>query len=103
MCNKAISPNPLTALFGVVPPATPITRHQAEAIAFSTLLARHLKLISWKKVTPPSHRHWVEEVMSNLKLEQLKYNALATTHRNHKVWQLFLSYFMDQLPNHNIL
>ncbi len=39
MCNKIISPNPLTALFGVIPQETPITRHQTEAIAFSTLLA----------------------------------------------------------------
>ena len=53
MCNKVVSPNPLTALFGVVPRETPITGHQAEAIAFSTLLAQRLTLLSWKKATPP--------------------------------------------------
>ena len=98
MCNKVISPNPLTALFGVVPQETPIPRHQAEAIAFSTLLARRLILLSWKKVMPPSHRRWVEDVMSHLKLEQLKYTARGTTHRYYKVWQPFLSYFEDEFP-----
>lgn len=73
MCNKVIGPNPLTALFGVVPQETSITKHQARGVAFSTLLARRLILLSWKKVTPLP---WVEEVMSHLKVEQLKYTAL---------------------------
>lgn len=75
MCNKVIRPNPLTAVFEVIPQETPITRHQAEGIAFSALLTQHLMLLNWMKVTSPSHRHWVEEAMSHLKLEQLKYTA----------------------------
>ncbi|KAF3839709.1 hypothetical protein F7725_018426 [Dissostichus mawsoni] len=54
---------------------TRITTDQAEAVAFSTLLARRLILFSWKKAAPPSHKRWVEEVMSHLKLEQLKHTT----------------------------
>ncbi|KAF3834483.1 hypothetical protein F7725_025687, partial [Dissostichus mawsoni] len=39
---------------------TRITTDQAEAVAFSTLLARRLILFSWKKAAPPSHKRWVE-------------------------------------------
>lgn len=40
-----IDPKPLAALFGVVLRKTPMTTYQAEAIAFSTLLARCLILL----------------------------------------------------------
>ena len=93
MYNMVISPNPLTALFGVVPQEISTTSFQDEAIAFSTFLARRLILLSWKKVAPPSHRHWVEEVMSYLKLERLKHTIRGSTQRYYTVWQPFLSYF----------
>jgi len=64
-----------------------------KTIAFSTLLARCLILLSWKKVAPPSHRRWVEEVMSYLKLERLKHTIRGSTQRYYTVWQPFLSYF----------
>lgn len=53
LCNKTVSPNPLTALFGVIPQETSIASYQTEAVAFSTLLARRLILLSRKKVPPP--------------------------------------------------
>lgn len=68
MCNTVIDPSPLTALFGVVWQKTPLTAHQAEAVALSTLLARHLTLLGGKKAMQPSYKRWVEEVMSQLKL-----------------------------------
>lgn len=75
MCNIVIDPNPLTALFRVIPPQTQTQSYQAEAIALSTLLARRPILLGWKKAMSPSHRRWVEEVMCYLKLEPLEYTA----------------------------
>ena len=98
MCDRVIDPNPMTALFGVVPQETRIPTHQAEAIAFSTLLARRLILFSWKKVKAPSHKRWVEEVMSHLKLERLKHTARGSTQKYLKIWQPFLSYFETEFP-----
>lgn len=55
VCHKNIDPIPLTAIFEVVPEETQLSANQIELIAFSTLLARRLILLSWKKTTPPSH------------------------------------------------
>ncbi|KAF3834082.1 hypothetical protein F7725_025286 [Dissostichus mawsoni] len=78
---------------------TRITTDQAEAVAFSTLLARRLILFSWKKAAPPSHKRWVEEVMSHLKLEQLKHTTRGSIAKYYKVWQPFLSYFENEFSN----
>lgn len=99
MCNTAVDANPLTLLFGVVTQETRITTDQAEAVAFSTLLARRLILFSWKKAAPPSHKRWVEEVMSHLKLEQLKHTTRGSIAKYYKVWQPFLSYFENEFSN----
>ncbi|KAF3833100.1 hypothetical protein F7725_026765, partial [Dissostichus mawsoni] len=63
---------------------TGITTAQAEAMAFSTLLARRLILLSWKKAATPSHKRWVEEVMSHLKLEQLKHTTRGSITKYYK-------------------
>jgi len=71
ICKRIIGLSPILALFGVVPADILVTPHQADAVAFITLLARRLIVFSWKKSTPPSFKRWVEEVGSHLKLEYL--------------------------------
>lgn len=66
ICNKDLDPNPLTSILGVVQEEMQLTTNQIELIAFSTLLARRPILLSWKNSMPPSHKHWMTEVMSNL-------------------------------------
>lgn len=101
MCNVIIDPNPLTAVFGLVPQRTPITNYQAVAIAFSTLLARCLIICCWKKVGPLSHKCWMEEVMSHLKLQQRRYTTQGSTQKYYKIWQPFLNYFETEFPASN--
>ena len=98
ICNKNIDPNPLTALFGVVQRGVDISGPQTESIAFATLIARRMILLRWKKSAPPSHKAWVGEIMSHLKLEHLKYTARGSTQKYYTVWQPFLSYFENEFP-----
>ena len=93
ICNSTIDPNPVTALFGALPEGSQVPAGRAEAIAFSSLLARRLILFNWKKKTPPSHKHWVEDVMAHLKLEKMKYTIRGSIRRYDKVWQPFLDYY----------
>ena len=94
ICNSTIDPNPVTALFGVLPEGVQVPAHQTEAVAFSSLLARRLILFNWKKATPPSHKQWVEDVMSHLKLEKLKYTIRGSIQKFKKVWRPFQNYFI---------
>lgn len=93
MCKRNIDPCFITALFGVGSPDTPITTHQANAIAFVTLLARCLILFNWKKAAPSSHKRWVEDVMSHLKLEHLKHTVSDSIQKYIVTWQPFPLYF----------
>ncbi len=66
-----------------------LSANQVE-IAFSLLLARYPILLSWKKAKPTSHKHWVVEVMSYLKLESMLFQG--SSRKFYKVWQPFLSF-----------
>ncbi|KAJ3590007.1 hypothetical protein NHX12_007964 [Muraenolepis orangiensis] len=52
----------------------------------------------WKKAAPPSHKRWVEEVMSHLKLKQLKHTTRGSIAKHYKLplsglyTPLFLAY-----------
>ncbi len=51
-----LDPNPLTALFGILPESVNLNTLQADSVAFATLLARQLILMNWKSAAPPPHR-----------------------------------------------
>ena len=73
-----ISPCPLTAIFGVVPENISAVTHQHKALAFSSLLAQRLILLNWKNAAPPTHTHLIRSIMSNLKLEKIRYTLNGT-------------------------
>ena len=56
-------------------------------IAFTTLLARHLILLNWKRPVPPSHTRWLKEIMFYLKLEKIKYTLRGVTDTFERVWR----------------
>ena len=70
--GKAIVPNPLTALFGVLPPALCLSSNKKDLVAFSTLLARRLILLKWKSSGPPTFVNWTKEVLRFLELEKIR-------------------------------
>lgn len=54
--NKSELPNPVTAIFGVVPNGVAVSVAQSDAIAFSSILAQHLMLFNRQWATPPTHK-----------------------------------------------
>ncbi len=74
--TTTIDPNPLTALFGVLPENVKLTVLEMDNIALCTLLARRLILINWKLPSPPTYRQWVFDLLlpSNLKRFNLEFD-----------------------------
>lgn len=85
--------NPITALFGLVPENVQLPVGGCKVVAFSTLLARCLILLKWKDSEPPSVAQWIREVMSNLKLEKIRYTIWKSENKFTKVWKPFLTFF----------
>ena len=71
MFQKVITPNPICALFGFTPETRSIRGKAYVIVAFTSLLARRLILLSWKQHTPPSFSRWIKEIMYFLKLEKI--------------------------------
>ena len=68
ICGGTIDLCPVIAVFGVSPPEERLTGLQANAVAFTTLLARRLILRQWKSDKSPSFKQWVKEVLSMIPL-----------------------------------
>lgn len=62
-----------------MPNDIPVSRLQSDSLAFTTLLARHLILLSWKQAAPPSHIYWVRIVMQFIKLKTMKFTLWGCT------------------------
>ncbi len=94
-----ISPSPLVAVFGWFSDAagSVLPVHLQRVIAFSSLLARRLILFKWKAATPPSHHHWIRDVMQNLKLEKIRCTLNGSINRFHKTWDPLITY-VNNLP-----
>ncbi len=93
--TTAIEPNPLTALFGVLPENVKLTVLEMDNIAFCTLLARRLILIIWKLPSPPTYRQWVFDLCFALKLEKIKFGARLKPNLFIKSWSPFLEHFKE--------
>ena len=103
MCGQDMSPNPMAAIFGVVPRELPLPSGQSRAVAFALLLARRLLLLKWKDRFPPSHGQWVKDVMAHLKLEKLRCSSRGSCQKYNRIWQPFLDYFCNSFPSANLM
>lgn len=61
-------------------------------IAFVTLLARRLILLKWKSRTPPSHIHWIRDVLNFAKLEKIRHLLRGSQAKFSKTWDPFFEY-----------
>lgn len=62
-----------SALFGVLPLLPSPSSTRKAALALATLLTRKLILIKWKSAVPPTHIHWIRDILAFLKLERFDY------------------------------
>uniref|UniRef100_A0A8C4SMS5 Reverse transcriptase domain-containing protein n=1 Tax=Erpetoichthys calabaricus TaxID=27687 RepID=A0A8C4SMS5_ERPCA len=66
-----IPPNPLTAVFGVLPDGLELEKDKQTVIAFTTLLVCRLILLNWKNPNSPLISQWETDVLYYLKLEKI--------------------------------
>ena len=82
-------PHPLSALFGI-PYSNTLTVEAQHSLAFCTLFARRLILLTWKQALPPSYDRWIKEVLYNLKLERLRFSLRGSLRKFDKTWNPLL-------------
>ncbi len=88
-------PNPLTALFGVLPENVKLTVLEIDNITLCTLLAGRLILINWKLPSPPTYRQWGFDLLYVLKLENIKFGVRLKPYLFIKSWGPFLEHFKE--------
>ncbi len=90
-----LDPNPLTALFGILPESINLNTLQADSVALATLLARRLILMNWKSAAPPPYRQWVFDVLHALRMEKIRFAIKQKPKLFLKVWSPFLEYLKE--------
>ncbi len=82
-------------MFGAMPQPYLITGKAQRVIALTTLIARKIILLCWKKQSPPSFTRWIGDSMHFLKLEKIKHTLRGTTQRFTETWIPFIQYHED--------
>lgn len=89
--NVDIEPSPFVGIFGVVPEELGIGSYGKTVIAFTTLIARRIILMKWKDKSPPAFKHWINDVMHYLILEQIRYHIQGNSLKFCYIWQPVLT------------
>lgn len=63
-----------------------------DIIAFTTLLARRLILITWKSSRPPSHTRWTRDILYLLRLEKICLSTIGLSNKFNFIWGPFFQY-----------
>ena len=87
-----LNQTPLTALFGVVAREAQLPKYKWNAIAFPSLIARRLILLKWKDESPPTHTHWIRDLLQFLRLEKIRSTLKGSTGRCYKAWQPLITH-----------
>lgn len=93
MFQKDIAPSPICALFGLIPETHSLKDKAPTIIAFTSLIARRLILLSWKEKTPPNFTRWIRDVMHFLQFEKIRYTLKGSLQNFKKIWTPFLEYY----------
>ena len=82
-----IVPSPIPVIFGMVPSRLHLSSASKTIIAFGTLLARRLILRKWKDKSPPTFKHWINDLMHHLTLEQIRYSIQGNNEKFTEIWR----------------
>ena len=94
--NRDLDPDPVMALLGTASrDDLHLTHAQRRMVDFSLLLARRAILLKWKDAAPPVHRQWLNDIMSCLKLEMLRFSIAGSQRKFYKTWRPFLTFYHD--------
>ena len=91
--NPPIDPSPSVALLNLPPTNIPLSKRQKDALAFATLIAKRSILMAWKSPQPPSHVHWMRDLMNCIHLEKIRYTRRNKTEQFQFTWGPFISLF----------
>ena len=94
-----LDPSPSIAIFGIPEEGTRLNTRQKNIVSFASLIARRRILLLWKNQLPPSNISWLQDLMSFLKLEKIKFAVRGSTEQFYKHWQPLISYFNNTLQN----
>ncbi len=78
--HHRIEPNPLTAIFGIAPDLD-LPKAMLNFVAFASLLARRTISLKWKDPAPPSHSHWLRDMMPCMNLEKIRYTIWGSENK----------------------
>ena len=92
-----IAPN---VIFGLPEDHNRFTCNRLNIIAFTSLLARRHLLLHWKSTKAPSSTQWLNETISFLKLEKIRYSVKGNSENFYNKWLPLLTFFhsLQSLP-----
>lgn len=90
--KKILKPDILTVILGYSDQTLSCSKSLQQAIMFGMVIAKRVILKEWKATTPPIYTKWLNEVMSCLYLEEIRYKLTDNHDKFTKIWGPFVNH-----------
>ena len=92
MYNCLFEPDPMIALFGVSPSLLKHKVSVQSTIMYGMVIAKKMILKLWKSDTVPQFKIWLDELISILHMEKVRYSMMDNLDTFSDIWQPFLAH-----------
>lgn len=90
--GRGIPPDPELALFGCSETASSYTPEERSALMTGMVAAKKMILLDWKSPTPPCFQKWLNELISIMQMERIRFYNSKGPNRYLNIWGPIIDY-----------
>ena len=93
--SKQLIPDSLLIILGCSNFSLTLPSSLQQALMFGMVVAKRVILRDWKSVSPPCYKKWLNDMVSCIYLEEIRYTLSDTHHKFLEVWGPFIEYIRN--------
>lgn len=90
--SKRLIPDSLLIILGCSNFCLTLPSSLQKALMFGMVIAKRVILREWKSASPPCFKKWLNDMVSCIYLEEIRYTLSVTHHKFLEIWGLFILY-----------
>lgn len=90
--NRQMVPDSLLVILGCSNDSLSLPHTLQQALMFGMIIAKRVILKEWKSAAPPCFKRWLNDMVSCLYLEEVRFSLSTSQDKFEKIWGPYISY-----------